>query len=65
MRPNRVFLMHIFDEIKFLMKETEGIGFEEFIENEVLKRACTRSLEIIGEAVKNLSTDFKKNHKRY
>ncbi len=28
-----------------------------------MKRACSRSLEIIGEAVKNLSPDFKKQYK--
>jgi uncharacterized protein with HEPN domain len=63
MKHNEVFLRHIFDEIIFLIKETEGIKFEEFIKNEVLKRACSRSLEIIGEAIKNLSPDFKKQHK--
>ncbi len=63
MKSNQIFLRHILDEINFLMKETKGVKFEEFMENEVLKRACSRSLEIIGEAVKNLSTDFKKSHK--
>jgi uncharacterized protein with HEPN domain len=63
MKHNQVFLRHIFDEIIFLVKETEGIKFEEFIKNEILKRACSRSLEIIGEAAKNLSLDFKKQHK--
>lgn len=28
----------------------------------MLKRACTRSLGIIGEAVKNLSSDFKERY---
>jgi uncharacterized protein with HEPN domain len=63
MKPNQVFLYHILEEINFLIKETEGLKFEEFMQNEVLKRACSRSIEIIGEAVKNLSTDFKKRYK--
>src|SRR4030043_137295 len=63
MKHNHVFLKHILDEIDFLTRETEGIKFEEFIKNEILKRACSRSLEIIGEAVKNLSLDFKKRYK--
>lgn len=62
MKHDQVFLNHILDEINFLIKETEDKKFEEFIKNEVLKRACARSLEIIGEAVKNLSNDFKKSH---
>jgi uncharacterized protein with HEPN domain len=63
MKHNQVFLKHILDEIDFLTKETEGRNFETFIKDEILKRACSRSLEIIGEAVKNLSPDFKKQHK--
>jgi uncharacterized protein with HEPN domain len=39
------------------------MSFDVFIKNETLKRACTRSLEIIGEAAKNLSPEIKKHHK--
>jgi uncharacterized protein with HEPN domain len=63
MKHDQVFLRHILDEIDFLIRETEGKNFEEFIKDEILKRACSRSLEIIGEAVKNLSPDFKRQHK--
>jgi uncharacterized protein with HEPN domain len=63
MRHNQVFLKHILDEIDFVTRETEGKKFEEFIKNEMLKRACSRSLEIIGEAAKNLSLDFKRQYK--
>ena len=63
MKHNQVFLKHILDEINFLTKETEGIKFEQFIKNQILKRASSRSLEIIGEAVKNLPADFKKRYK--
>ncbi len=63
MKREQVFLKHILEEINFLIKETDNIKFEEFMKNEILKRACSRSLEIIGEAVKNLSNDFKKAHK--
>jgi uncharacterized protein with HEPN domain len=63
MKHNHVFLKHILDEIDFLTRGTEDIKFEDFIKNEILKRACSRSLEIIGEAVKNLSPDFKKRYK--
>lgn len=63
MKHEEPFLKHILDEISFLLKETNGLRFEEFMQNEVLKRACSRSLEIIGEATKNLPADFKKKHK--
>jgi len=63
MKHERVFLKHILEEINFLMRETKSLDFNEFVNNEILKRACSRSLEIIGEAVKNLPGDFKKRHK--
>jgi uncharacterized protein with HEPN domain len=36
-----------------------GRSYEQFAQDETLKRACVRSFEIIGEAVKNLSNDLK------
>ncbi len=63
MKSDREFLKHILDEILFVTGETKGMTFSSFMKNETLKRACTRSLEIIGEAVKNLSSDFRKKHK--
>ena len=33
--------------------------FEDFLDDETLKRAVVRSLEIIGEATKKIPTDFK------
>lgn len=63
MKQNLPYLKHILDEINFLLKETETFTYENFISNELLKRGCTRSFEIIGEAVKNISDEFKKEHK--
>ena len=56
-------LKHILDEIDFILKYTKNIDFDSLIKNEVLKRAIVRSLEIIGEAVKQIDEDFKKQHK--
>ena len=52
MKQDLPYLKHILDEINFLLKETEPFDYEEFISNELLKRGCTRSFEIIGEAAK-------------
>ena len=62
MKQNLPYLKHILDEIDFLLKETASLNYEDFMKDEVLKRACTRSLEIIGEAVKNLSPEFRNEH---
>lgn len=56
------FLRHILREIEFLISETSDLGFNDFIKNEVQKRAYLRSLEIIGEAVKNLPKPLLENH---
>lgn len=63
MKANKVFLRHILDEINFLLKETKQVTSDEFWGNELLKKACARSLEIIGEATKNLSKDFTSKRK--
>ena len=63
MKQNLPYLKHILDEINFLIKETEGLEYSEFLGNELLTRASARSIEIIGEAVKNLSDDLKKRYK--
>jgi len=39
MKHDQVFLKHILDEIDFLISETEGKKFEEFIKNEEIQTA--------------------------
>lgn len=63
MKQDLPFLKHILDEINFLLKETKDITFEKFIDNDLLKRGCARSLEIIGEATKNISSNLKNKNK--
>ena len=62
MKSDSVFLRHILDETNFLLERTRGLDFDQFKTDDVLTRACTRSVEIIGEAVKNLSAEFRKTH---
>ena len=63
MKSNQVFIQHILDEINFLLEKAKGLKFENFMGDPILTRAAARSLEIIGEAVKNISTDVKKKYK--
>ena len=46
---------HIFDEISFLEEESSNTTEAEFLRDNKAKRAFARSIEIIGEAVKNVS----------
>ena len=62
MKHDSIFLEHIIDETAFVIKESIELGFEDLVKNEVLKRAMIRSLEIIGEAVKNISKELKEKY---
>jgi uncharacterized protein with HEPN domain len=53
------YLRHIHDECKFITVTCSNLTKEEFVNDETLKRAITRSLEIIGEATKKIPADFK------
>jgi uncharacterized protein with HEPN domain len=54
------YLKHIRDESLYILSITsKGITKEEFLNDETLKRAVVRSLEIIGEATKKIPADFK------
>ena len=63
MKSDLIYLHHILDEIDFLLKATAGFDYPSFLQNDLLTRACARSVEIIGEATKNLSPEFRKCHK--
>jgi uncharacterized protein with HEPN domain len=53
------FLKHIQDECSYLIAVSHNLEFNVFLEDETLKRAIVRSLEIIGEATKKIPADFK------
>jgi len=54
------YLKHIRDESLYILSVTgKGITREEFLNDETLKRAVVRSLEIIGEATKKIPADYK------
>ena len=54
-RSNEDLFNHIFDEITFLESETDTMTKEAFLKDKKTQRAFARSIEIIGEAVKNIS----------
>jgi len=56
------YLRHILDETKFLMNRSRGLTQDRFVQDETLKRAFIRSLEIIGEAARQIPADFKQEH---
>ncbi len=54
------YLRHILDECKFILSVTgNDFSKDDLLQDEILKRALVRSLEIIGEATKKIPADFK------
>ncbi len=53
------FLRHAIDEMVFLQKEAQKISEEQFMHDDVLERAFARSLEIIGEAIKQVPEEVR------
>lgn len=56
------YLRHIVDEARYLADTSQEVTRDEFFEDETLKRAFVRSIEVIGEATKNLSMEFRDQH---
>ena len=55
----REYIRHIIDEIDYILSQLPGQDVESFRQNDTLKRAFVRSLEIIGEAAKKLPQDLR------
>lgn len=58
----RDFVRHILVETTYLLRASEGVAADTFLADETLRRAFVRSLEIIGEATKNLPESFRAAH---
>jgi uncharacterized protein with HEPN domain len=56
------YLQHILDETEYLIKHAAGLSKEKFIQDDTLRRAFVRSIEIIGEATKNIPDEFKQKY---
>lgn len=56
------FLNHILDAIRAIEESAAKISREEFENLNDIRDACIRRLEIIGEAVKNISEEMKKKY---
>lgn len=58
----RDYLRHILAEADYLTARSAGVSLEAFLADETLRRAFVRSLEVIGEAAKNVPADFRVRH---
>jgi len=63
MKDDFIFLEHILESIRNIREFSKGLSKGEFTKSRLKQSAIIRELEIIGEASKNLSENFKKKHK--
>ena len=54
-----IFIKHILENIEDIEKFSEGLDKKEFQENRLKQKAIIRSIEVIGEAAKNIPDSFK------
>lgn len=57
-----IFLNHILESIQLLEKYMMGVTEEQFLHSTEKQDLAIRRLEVIGEAVRNLPDDFRKEH---
>ena len=63
MKKDKAYLQHILDAISDAEKFLENITQDAFFKNKEKQYAVLRALEIIGEATKNLSKEFRAKHR--
>jgi len=61
-REDLVFIKHMLDAINDIKSSIKGLSKENFIKSKDLKDATIRRIEIIGEAVKNISENTKEKY---
>ena len=61
-KEDLVFIKHILNAINDLLSSIKSLSKKEFIESKDIKDATIRRIEIIGEAVKNISEETKNRY---
>jgi uncharacterized protein with HEPN domain len=65
MKHNDIFYLHnILDSILRIEQYLSGVSEKDFQENSLVQDGVIRQLEIIGEAVKHMSTDLRSRYSR-
>jgi len=56
------YLRHVLDEAEYLIEKKRGLSKNQFLEDPTHKRAFVRSIEVIGEAVKKIPSEFRERY---
>lgn len=58
----RAYCSHILDEIAFVQQHAQHLDKAVFLRDETLKRTCVRSIDIIGEAIKQVPDPLRQRY---
>jgi uncharacterized protein with HEPN domain len=59
-KDHHLILRHMLSECEFILSQKgKGLSFGNFMADETVKRAVVRSLEVLGEATKQIPVDVK------
>jgi len=61
-KDNYLYLEHILSCVDKIISYTTNITQQDFFENELLQDGVIRNLEVIGEATKKISLNFRNEH---
>jgi len=61
-RHYKLFLQDMLDEARLAQRFLDGVDLDQFMGNLEKQRAVTRSLEIIGEAIRNVPDTIQKKY---
>ena len=62
MKDDTIYIEHILKSIKNILDYTKDISKAEFAKTTLIQDAVIRNFEVIGEATKKVSSDFKQIH---
>jgi uncharacterized protein with HEPN domain len=62
MRDDLVYLMHIRDSLREVRQFIADESYESFLENRMMQNAVMRSFEVVGEAARRVSPEFREAH---
>jgi uncharacterized protein with HEPN domain len=62
MRDDLVYLMHIRDSLREVRQFIADESYESFLENRMMQNAVMRSFEVVGEAARRVSPEFRGAH---
>jgi len=62
MKDDSIYIDHILQSINNIFEYTKGLSIQDFSDNKMVQDAVIRNFEIIGEATKKVSDDYKQVH---